>query len=100
MTSKTFVEKSLHQSESEGSVGHGAMTASHTDYYEYPDGRMNTQSASAYLGLSVATLAIMRSKGRGPTYVKMGRIFYYREDLDEWMRSKRVDPRGGQGWQQ
>ena len=53
--------------------------------YEYPDGRLNTQNASTYLGLSLKTLAMMRSNGTGPQFIKRGRIFYYRSDLDEWL---------------
>ncbi len=55
-----------------------------------PDGRMNTKSAAAYLGLAVHTLAIKRCNGTGPKFVKRGRVFYYREDLDEWLRAARV----------
>ena len=51
---------------------------------------MDTKSAAAYIGLSVQTLAIKRSNGTGPRFVKRGRIFDYREDLDEWLRSARV----------
>ena len=55
-----------------------------------PDGRMDTKSAVAYIGLSVHTLAIHRSDGTGPKFVKRGRVFYYKADLDEWLRSARV----------
>src|SRR5260370_18660066 len=54
------------------------------------DGRMDTKTAAIYVGLSVQTLAIKRSNGTGPKFVKRGRVFYYREDLDEWLRSMRV----------
>ena len=52
-----------------------------------PDGRMNTASAAAFLGLSVSTLATMRSKGTGPRFIRMGRIFYYRSDLEDWVQA-------------
>jgi len=55
-----------------------------------PDGRMTTGNAAAYLGLSIKTLAMRRCDGAGPKFVKRGRIFYYREDLDECLRSARV----------
>jgi hypothetical protein len=55
-----------------------------------PDGRMDTKTAATYVGLSVQTLAIKRCNGTGPKFVKRGRIFYYREDLDEWLRAARV----------
>ncbi len=51
----------------------------------YPDGRLNTGNASRYLGLSVKTLAMMRSHGTGPKFIKKGRIFYFKDDLDAWL---------------
>jgi len=50
-----------------------------------PDGRMNTKNAAIYIGLSEKTLAMKRCDGTGPKFVKKGRIFYYKEDLDAWM---------------
>src|SRR5687768_6000927 len=55
----------------------------------YPDGRMDTKNASSYLGLSEKTLAMMRCQGTGPRFVKRGRIFYYKKDLDEWLETAR-----------
>jgi hypothetical protein len=55
-----------------------------------PDGRMNPKNASTYCGLSVKTLAMKRCNGTGPRFVKLGRIFYYREDLDAWLGRSRV----------
>ena len=56
-----------------------------------PDGRMDTKSASGYLGLSEKTLAMMRCHGTGPRFIKRGRVFYYQEDLDAWLgQAKRV----------
>jgi len=55
-----------------------------------PDGRMTTANAAAYIGLSVGTLENKRIDGTGPKFVKAGRVFYYREDLDEWLRARRV----------
>lgn len=52
-----------------------------------PDGRMNSKNAATYIGLSEKTLAMMRCEGKGPEYVKLGKIFYYREKLDEWIKS-------------
>lgn len=46
---------------------------------------MNTASAAAYLQISQKTLANYRSRGIGPVIVKKGRIFYFKEELDEWM---------------
>jgi hypothetical protein len=52
-----------------------------------PDGRMNRRSAAIYLGLSEKTLAMHASRGTGPKFVKRGRVFYYREDLDDWLNA-------------
>jgi hypothetical protein len=54
------------------------------------DGRMDAENASTYTGLSRQTLANYRSRGNGPKFVKCGRIFYYKDDLDEWLRAGRV----------
>lgn len=51
----------------------------------FPDGRMCAKDASDYVGLSEKTLAMMRCKGTGPRFVKRGRIFYFKQDLDEWL---------------
>ena len=50
-----------------------------------PDGRMDTRNAALYLGLSEKTLAMWRCQGSGPAYIKPGRVFYYKEDLDKWL---------------
>jgi hypothetical protein len=52
-----------------------------------PDGRMNRRSAAIYLGLSEKTLAMHASRATGPKFVKRGRVFYYREDLDDWLNA-------------
>lgn len=51
----------------------------------FPDGRLDTQNAALYLGLSQKTLAMMRTRGDGPRYIKRGRVFYFRADLDLWL---------------
>jgi len=53
----------------------------------YPDGRMDTNNASKYTGLSEKTLAMFRCNGKGPKFIKRGRIFYYQTDIDEWMNA-------------
>lgn len=50
-----------------------------------PDGRMDTWNAALYLGLSRKTLATWRSEKTGPHYIKRGRVFYYKRDLDAWL---------------
>ncbi len=51
----------------------------------FPDGRLDAANAAEYLGLSQKTLAMMRCQGTGPKYIKRGRIFYFKEDLDTWI---------------
>jgi hypothetical protein len=50
-----------------------------------PDGRLDTRNAALYLGCSPKTLAHMRCTGKGPSFVKPGRVFYFRADLDAWL---------------
>jgi len=52
-----------------------------------PDGRMDTRNASIYIGLSEKTMAMMRCEGKGPEYVKLGKVFYFQEILDKWIQS-------------
>ena len=47
---------------------------------------LTTKEASQYLGLSEKTLATHRVKGSGPVFVKRGRIFYLKPDLDAWLQ--------------
>lgn len=57
----------------------------------FPDGRMDTDGAAAYTGLSKKTLAIMRMNGDGPEFVKLGKtVFYRKEDLDAWIADRRA----------
>lgn len=51
----------------------------------FPDGRLDTHNASLYLGLSEKTLAMLRCKGEGPQFIKCGRVFYFKDDLDRWV---------------
>lgn len=55
----------------------------------YPDGRMDTKNSSLYVGLDEKTLAMKRSDGTGPQFIKRGRIFYFKEDLDAWINEAR-----------
>lgn len=51
----------------------------------FPDGRMDTRNAALYLGLEEKTLAMKRSDGTGPQFIKRGRVFYFKEDLEAWI---------------
>jgi predicted DNA-binding transcriptional regulator AlpA len=52
----------------------------------YPDGRLSAKDAATYTGLSQYTLANLRMNGKGPRFVKIGRVFYFQKDLDEWIQ--------------
>lgn len=54
----------------------------------YPDGRLDTKNASRYVGLSEKTMAMMRTRGTGPRYLKRGKVFYFKEDLDAWLNAR------------
>lgn len=54
----------------------------------FPDGRLDVRNAARYLGLKEKTLAMMRGYGTGPKFIKRGRIFYFKEDLDAWINSQ------------
>ena len=57
----------------------------------FPDGRMDTESAAAYTGVSLKTMAILRTRGNGPVYCKLGkRCYYNKADLDAWINSRRA----------
>ena len=49
---------------------------------------MSTADAAAFVGLSVKTLANMRSDGTGPKYLKVGsKVLYRVSDLEDWIDS-------------
>ena len=58
---------------------------SNMDVFYFPDNRLDAKNAARYLGLSPKTLAMMRCSGKGPRFVKRGRIFYFKSDLDDWL---------------
>lgn len=53
----------------------------------FPDGRLDTRNAANYLGFKEKTLAMMRANGTGSKFIKRGRVFYYKEDLDSWLNA-------------
>lgn len=56
-----------------------------TDIQMYPDGRMDSKNAAKYLGFSPATLATWRCRKIGPCYIRRGKIFYRKADLDKFI---------------
>jgi len=49
------------------------------------DGRTDCRGAAHYTGYSEKTLACWRSLGRGPRFIKRGRVWYFLRDLDQWL---------------
>ena len=55
-------------------------------------GRMKGADAAKYIGLSQSTLDTMRSKGRGPRYLRIGgRVYYRKDDLDAYIEAGVVE---------
>jgi len=62
------------------------------------DGFLRTKGAADYLGspFTPSTLKTYRSRRKGPPYYRgaVREVLYKPEDLDAWLRSKRIDPSG------
>lgn len=55
---------------------------------------MKAQEAAPYICVKPDTLRVWRRRGRGPAYIKTGRlVLYRRSDLDAWLDANRVDPK-------
>ena len=65
-------------------------TISSTQVVVLPDGRLDAKNAATYCGLSIKTMAMKRCTGTGPRFVKIGRVFYFVDDLDAWLQRSRV----------
>ena len=65
-----------------------AMELTQPQVFVHPDGRLDRKNAAIYIGCSAKTLADWATKGNGPPYLFVGgRVFYFRHDLDAWIRS-------------
>lgn len=54
---------------------------------------MTPEQVAAKLGLEPSTLAVWRSTGRGPTFVKSGnRIMYLVPDINNYIEQNRMKP--------
>lgn len=50
------------------------------------DNLITTKQAAAYLAVAVHTLDKFRIEGRGPKYLRLGRMIRYRaSDIDRWL---------------
>lgn len=66
------------------------ISATQIEVNVFPDGRVGTKDAAVYVGLAEKTLAMMRSKGTGPPFVKRGKVFYFIDDLNAWLQAGRA----------
>lgn len=55
-----------------------------------PDGRMDRANAARYLGRTAGTLASWATHGKGPKFIKRGRVWYRKEELDRWLAEGEV----------
>ena len=69
------------------------MTQEKIEVQVLPDGRMDRKNAATYLGAAKATLAQWASRGEGPAFIKRGRVWYFKADLDAWLSAGRVTRR-------
>lgn len=59
-----------------------------------PPSLLTTIQVAEWLGVRVNTLEHWRSRGRGPSFVRQdGWVRYRREDVEEWIRSRRSENR-------
>ena len=58
---------------------------------EIERGYFETRAAAAFVDLSAAYLRLLRARGEGPPYYRLGRrVVYKRGDLTAWVESFRV----------
>jgi predicted DNA-binding transcriptional regulator AlpA len=59
-----------------------------------PEELISNLKAAKMIGVAPATLVDWRSSKRGPRYVKVGRLVYYRRsDICTWLASQIRDPK-------
>ena len=51
---------------------------------------MTPAQVAKYTGLSIRTLANKRSNGSGPPFCKLGKILYWKSDVDRWVDAHRA----------
>lgn len=55
------------------------------------DNLLTTQKVATLLGISEATLRFWRHKGKGPAFVRVGRVVRYkRKEIERWIVSRSV----------
>ncbi len=64
-----------------------SKNASEININVLPDGRMDRDSAAAYLGMKPHTLVKWAIQEKGPRFVRVGgRVFYFLADLDAFIQ--------------
>ena len=61
-----------------------------SDVIVHPNGCLNRSNAAKYLGIATGTLSRWACEGKGPKYIKRGRVWYRKEDLDAWLADGEV----------
>lgn len=53
------------------------------------EGLMKSKEVAAFLNVGFSTLEMMRMKGKGPKYVRLGKhtVRYRKEDVVEWVNA-------------
>jgi predicted DNA-binding transcriptional regulator AlpA len=58
-----------------------------------PDELIPNDEAARILGVKPATTTMWRHENRGPAYLKVGRLVYYRRaDISRWLAAQLCDP--------
>jgi hypothetical protein len=77
------------KSEKSESVARAASAVASID----PEELIGNDAAAKLIGLAPETLVQWRYRGRGPFFVKVGRLVRYRRaDLAAWLAAQRRDP--------
>jgi hypothetical protein len=65
--------------------GVNTMAVIELDTTVWADGRMTPEQTALYLGVKPKTLGYWRWVGSGPPFIKAGRIYYFKRDIDQWL---------------
>ena len=56
-------------------------------------GVMTEPETAEHIGISLSGLRKWRNDGRGPAYVRLGRLIRYRRtDIEEWLEKRMISP--------
>lgn len=66
------------------------MITSTENLVVHPNGCMDRKNAARYIGYTAGTLARWAVEGKGPKFIKRGRIWYRKAELDLWLSEAEV----------